>query len=88
MTETVNIHEAKTHFSRLLEKVSRGEPVVIARAGKPIARMSRIEASSESAADRVGFLKGQLEIPDDLDRMGEAEIAALFQGDKSNAPAS
>ncbi|WP_018867098.1 MULTISPECIES: type II toxin-antitoxin system Phd/YefM family antitoxin [unclassified Thioalkalivibrio] len=88
MTETVNIHEAKTHFSRLLEKVSRGEPVVIARAGKPIARLSRIEASAEGASDRIGFLKGQLEIPDDLDRMGEEAIAALFQGGEPDASPS
>jgi len=84
MNETVNIHEAKTHLSRLLDKVSRGEPVVIARAGKPIARLTRVDAPTPAAASRVGFLKGQVSVPDDFDRMGEEAIIEAFEGDDAS----
>lgn len=77
--ETVNIHEAKTHLSRLLERVSRGNAVVIARAGKPIAKMVPIDAVAPTKIERLGFLKGEIRVPDDFDRMGEGEISALFE---------
>ncbi|TQE92661.1 MAG: type II toxin-antitoxin system Phd/YefM family antitoxin [Spiribacter salinus] len=85
MNETVNIHEAKTHLSRLLEKVSQGEPVVIARAGKPIARIVRVDAPSPGSRRRIGFLKGQLEVPDDFDHIGADEIVAAFEGGDASA---
>ncbi|WP_019594000.1 type II toxin-antitoxin system Phd/YefM family antitoxin [Thioalkalivibrio sp. ALM2T] len=85
MNETVNIHEAKTHLSRLLDRVSRGEPVVIARAGKPIARLTRVEAPVPAAANRIGFLKGQMNVPDDFDRMGEDAILDAFEGDDASS---
>ena len=56
MVETVNIHEAKTHLSRLLEQVSGGQEVVIAKSGKPIARLVPIQSKAIS----LGFLKGKL----------------------------
>ena len=74
--KTVNIHEAKTHLSRLVERAARGESFVIAKAGKPLVKVSAIEAPS--APRRLGFLKGEIKVPDDFDRMGEREIAALF----------
>lgn len=77
--ETVNIHEAKTHLSRLLERVSRGNAVVIARAGKPIAKMVPIDAVAPTKIERLGFLKGEIRVPDDFDRMGEGEVSALFE---------
>lgn len=86
MNETVNIHEAKTHLSRLLDKASRGEPVVIARAGKPIARLTRVDAPAPAAAGRIGFLKGQVNVPDDFDRMGEEAISDAFEGDDAPSP--
>jgi prevent-host-death family protein len=78
--EIVNIHEAKTHLSRLLDKVSQGEPVIIARAGKPVARVCRIDAPDATHTSRIGFMKGQIQVPDDFDRMGEDEIARMFGG--------
>lgn len=79
--EIVNIHEAKTHLSRLLDKVSRGEPVIIARAGKPVARVSRMNAPEDAnTAARIGFMKDQIQVPDDFDRMGGEEIARMFGG--------
>ena len=73
---TVNIHEAKTKLSRLVERAVRGESFVIAKAGKPLVKVSAIDAPSEPK--RLGFLKGEIEVPEDFDRMGEREIATLF----------
>lgn len=73
---TVNIHAAKTHLSRLIDQAARGESVVIAKAGKPIAKLTAIEAPSHPR--RLGFLQGQIAVPDDFDRMGAEEIARLF----------
>jgi prevent-host-death family protein len=76
---TVNIHEAKTHLSKLVDQAVRGEPFVIAKAGKPLVKVTALEAPT--APQRLGFLAGEIAVPDDFDRMGEAEIAALFGGD-------
>jgi prevent-host-death family protein len=73
---TVNIHEAKTQLSKLVEQVVQGETLVIARAGKPLVKVTALAAPS--APRRLGFLAGEIAVPDDFDRMGEAEIAALF----------
>lgn len=83
--ETVNIHEAKSQLSRLLERVQKGEPIVIAKAGKPIARVISIDAPEPSRIRRLGFLKGQIEVPEDFDRMGEEEILAQFGLDDESA---
>jgi prevent-host-death family protein len=76
--ETVNIHEAKTHLSRLLERVARGDSVVIAKAGKPIAKIVPLAAEEASPVQRLGFMAGRMRVPDDFDRMGAQEIEALF----------
>ena len=76
--EIVNIHEAKTRLSRLLEGVRRGEPFVITKAGKPIARVIAVETSDTAEPRRLGFLVGEIEVPDDFDRMGSAQIEDLF----------
>ena len=81
--KTVNIHEAKTHLSRLVEDAARGEPFVIARAGKPLVKVTMIEGE---APRRLGFLAGQAEIPEDFDDMGAEEIRALFEGGNDPAP--
>lgn len=73
---TVNIHEAKTQLSKLVEKAAQGESFVIAKAGKPLVKVTALAVPS--APRRLGFLAGQIAVPDDFDRMGEAEIAALF----------
>ena len=78
---TVNIHEAKTHLSRLIEKAARGEPFIIAKAGKPMVKVVAIEAPAPHEARRLGFMAGQFTVPDDFDRMGDKEIEAMFDGD-------
>jgi prevent-host-death family protein len=78
---TVNIHEAKTHLSRLVDQAAKGEPFVIARAGKPLVKVVALDAPPEKPVRRLGFMKGQISVPDDFDRMFEDEIARMFYGD-------
>lgn len=80
----VNIHEAKTQFSRLLEAVAAGESVTIARAGKPVARLVRYDEDGRER--RLGFLAGHGSVPDDFDDLEADRIAALFgDGDAASA---
>ena len=76
--QTVNIHEAKTHLSRLIEKASSGESFIIAKAGKPLVKVVPLSAPDEAEVKRVGFLAGQIEVPDDFDTMGADEIDKMF----------
>jgi prevent-host-death family protein len=78
---TVNIHEAKTHLSRLVEQAAKGEPFVIARAGKPLVKVVALDAPAAGQARRLGFMIGQIAVPDDFDRLGDTEIEQLFEGD-------
>jgi prevent-host-death family protein len=73
---TVNIHQAKTQLSKLVDRAAKGEPFVIAKAGKPLVKVAPLDAPAEPR--RLGFLAGEIAVPEDFDRMGEAEIAALF----------
>ena len=79
--QTVNIHEAKTHLSRLVEQAAKGEPFVIAKAGKPLVKVMALSAPDAEQVMRLGFMAGQIAVPDDFDRMGSAEIERLFGGD-------
>jgi prevent-host-death family protein len=78
---TVNIHEAKTHLSRLVDQAAKGEPFVIARAGKPLVKVVALDEPPKKPIRRLGFMKGQYTIPDDFDTMGQDEIIRLFEGD-------
>jgi prevent-host-death family protein len=75
---TVNIHEAKTQLSKLIDQAVKGEAFVIAKAGKPLVKVAALEVPSEP--QRLGFMEGEIAVPEDFNRMGEAEIAALFGG--------
>ncbi|GDX78352.1 antitoxin [Deltaproteobacteria bacterium] len=74
---TVNVHEAKTHLSRLLEQVAGGESFVIAKAGHPIACLSPLAEGGEQRGI-LGCMRGEVSVPDDFDTMGAAELAMLF----------
>ena len=76
--QTVNIHEAKTHLSRLIDQARQGEPFIIAKAGKPLVKVSAISLESSTVMHRLGFMRGQLSVPEDFDRMGGDEIVKLF----------
>ncbi len=73
----VSVHEAKTHLSRLLRRVSAGEEVVIARSGKPVARLVSVETAP---ARRFGIDSGILEVPEDFDAALPPEVLAEFEG--------
>ena len=79
---TVNMHEAKTHLSRLVEKAAKGEPFVIAKAGRPLVKVTAVESPAASERKRLGFMSGQIKVPDDFDSMGAREIADLFGNGK------
>jgi len=79
---TVNIHEAKTHLSRLVEQAANGKPFIIAKAGKPLVKVTALDATESAPMRRLGFLAGEFSIPDDFDRMGEEEIVRLFEGEE------
>jgi len=76
--KSVNIHEAKTHLSRLVDQAAKGESFVIAKAGKPLVKVSALSSPDASQTKKLGFLSGQISVPDDFDRMGSAEIEQLF----------
>jgi prevent-host-death family protein len=76
--QTVNIHEAKTHLSRLVEQAAKGEPFVIAKAGKPLVKVTSLDTPVAGQVRRLGFMAGRIVVPDDFDRMGNAEIERLF----------
>ncbi|MDR3157903.1 MAG: type II toxin-antitoxin system prevent-host-death family antitoxin [Zoogloeaceae bacterium] len=83
--QTYNIHEARTHLSRLIEQATQGEPFIIARAGKPLVKVTTLKAAEmkPKPKSRIGFLKDQFERgefrgPDDFDTMCADEILELF----------
>lgn len=77
--QVVNMHEAKTHLSRLVAAAADGEPFVIARAGTPLVKVMAVDAPAPGHKRRVGFMEGRISVPDDFDRMGTDEMAALFE---------
>lgn len=78
--KTVNIHEAKTHLSKLIEEAAKGEPFVIAKAGKPVVKVTALDAPVGAQVRRIGFMAGQISVPDDFDQMGREEIERIFNG--------
>lgn len=78
---TVNIHDAKTHLSRLVEQAARGEPFIIAKAGRPMVKVVALDAPPAGKSRRLGFMSGRFSVPEDFDRMGEREIDDLFHRD-------
>ena len=77
--ETINIHEAKTHLSRLVEKAARGESFIIAKAGKPMVRVSALDSPVSGQRRRIGFLAGRISVPDDFNDMGREQISEMFE---------
>ncbi len=67
---TVNMHEAKTHLSRLVEQAAKGEPFVIAKAGKPLVKVVALNAPSAGQVKRIGFMEGQILVPDEFRHNG------------------
>ena len=76
----VNIHDAKTQLSRLVDRAAQGEAFIIAKAGKPMVKVIPLAPAETGTAHRLGFMRGEIAIPEDFDRMGAGEIARLFAG--------
>jgi prevent-host-death family protein len=79
---SINIHEAKTHLSRLVEQAANGEPFIIAKAGKPLVKVVPLDAPAEGKPSRIGMLDGKIKVPDDFDTMMADEIEEMFYGKK------
>lgn len=76
----INMHEAKTQLSRLVERAVAGESFIIAKAGTPLVKVTRMDAPPTQRVKRLGFLKNQLTIPADFDQIATKEIVKLFEG--------
>jgi prevent-host-death family protein len=76
------MHEAKTHLSRLVDRAAKGEPFIIAKAGKPLVKVVLLDAPPAREMKRLGFMAGQIEVPDDFDTMFADEIERMFYGEK------
>jgi prevent-host-death family protein len=77
--QAINIHEAKTHLSRLVEQAAAGEEIIIAKAGKPLARLVAYAPLAQTPR-KLGMFKGALNIPDDFDAPLPEEVLRLFEG--------
>ena len=80
--DVFNIHEAKTHLSKLVDRAADGEPFVIAKAGKPMVKVMPLDASNDRPKRRIGFLRGVYALPDDIKAFGREEIEEMFYGPK------
>lgn len=79
--QTVNIHDAKTNLSRLVDRAAKGEGFVIARAGKPLVKVVPLDTPTSAEQRRLGFLAGKIKVPADFDDMGRDEIERSFEGE-------
>ena len=78
MGKSVNIHDAKTHLSRLVDEATSRHEVIIARAGKPIARL--VALAKDTQSKKLGLLRGKLKVPDDFNAPLPPSVLALFEG--------
>jgi prevent-host-death family protein len=78
----VNMHEAKTHLSRLVDRAAKGEGFIIAKAGRPLVKVVPLSSGEQTGPRRLGFLTGEIAVPDDFDRMGRDDIERAFRGDR------
>ena len=78
--QTVNIHEAKTHLSRLVDEAAQGNVFIIAKAGKPMVKVLPLSDGELERTEKLGFMSGEIEVPDDFDSLGAKEIITLFEG--------
>ncbi len=78
--KTVNIHQAKTQLSKLVDEAGKGEPFIIAKAGKPLVKVTALSAPTGAQLRRLGFMAGEIAVPDDFDQMNSQEIERIFAG--------
>jgi prevent-host-death family protein len=78
MSSIINIHEAKTHLSRIVDEVAAGAEVIIAKAGKPMARLTPL--AGVRRPKKLGLLKGKFKVPDDFNAPLSEDVLAEFEG--------
>ena len=76
----INISEAKAQLSKLVNQAVNGQPFIIAKAGKPLVKVIKLDITEKLVTKRIGFMKGQIQVPDDFDAMGKSEITRRFEG--------
>jgi len=81
--QTVNIHEAKTHLSRLVDEAAKGNVFIIAKAGKPMVKVLPLTEMELKGTEKLGFMSGEISVPDDFDSIAPIEIIHLFEGKSS-----
>ena len=81
--QTINIHEAKTHLSRLVDEAAKGNVFIIAKAGKPLVKVMPLAAAELKGAEKLGFMSGEIAVPDDFDSLAATEMIQLFEGKPS-----
>jgi prevent-host-death family protein len=79
---TINMHEAKTHLSRLVDEAEQGDSFIIAKAGKPKVIVMRIDAPPKKGKRRLGFMKGLYTVPNDIKTPFAQQIEEMFSGEK------
>jgi prevent-host-death family protein len=77
--KTVNIHEAKTNLSKLVEEAAQGNAFIIAKSGKPMVRVLPLSEGESNGVERLGFMAGEILTPDDFDSIGASDIVKLFE---------
>lgn len=75
---TFNIHDAKTRLSRLIDDAAKGEPFIIAKAGKPLVKVSALDVPETKKPSRIGFMAGEFDTPDDFNTLGANAIGDAF----------
>ena len=78
--QIVNIHEAKTHLSRLVEDAALGKVFIIAKAGKPMVKVTPLTVNESQKISKLGFMSGEIAVPDDFDAIESGQISDLFEG--------
>ena len=78
--KTVNIHEAKTHLSRLVDEAAKGNVFIIAKSGKPMVKVLPLPDGAVTGTERLGFMSDEIAVPEDFDSLGAKEIVMLFEG--------
>ena len=81
--QTINIHEAKTHLSRLVDEAAKGNVFIIAKAGKPMVKVLPLSEGELKGVEKLGFMSGEISVPDDFDSLAATEIIQLFEGKSS-----
>ncbi|MES3023133.1 MAG: type II toxin-antitoxin system prevent-host-death family antitoxin [Pseudomonadota bacterium] len=80
--KTINFQDVETNLSQLVDQAARGESFIITKGGKPLVKVVAFDTPTSKQAKRIGFMTGQIVVPDDFNELGRAEIEAIFGGEE------